>query len=166
MRAHRSIAAAAALVLALSGTAQAGPWTDPPARAPARLAAAATPAAAPALPATPAAAVTHAAPATPAAAPAPRAGTAPAAPERAKVTETAPAPTSAPAPTLAQRPAPVRAEAPRKAERPPVRTVRYAGGGGSVWKAGRDGHAFSGTFGGCRITGSAGPGGFRLLRAC
>ena len=46
------------------------------------------------------------------------------------------------------------------------RSARFAGGGGSTWRMGRNTHAFAATIGGCRISGFAGPGGYKLDRAC
>ena len=46
------------------------------------------------------------------------------------------------------------------------RTAKWSGGEGATWKTGRDGRDFSGVIGGCRITGSVGPRGYRLNRSC
>lgn len=149
MTSFRRMAAATALTLALPGLALAQPWSDPPARRPARLAEAAPATAAAATPPMQAPKVVAAAPL-------------PSAPAQAA----AAASTSAPA-SEAARKAPARAEGPgpQREARPLVRAARYAGGASAVWQAG-DGHAFSGSYGGCRFTGFAGPGGFRLVRGC
>lgn len=146
MTSFRRMAAATALTLALPGLALAQPWSDPPAR---RLAEAA-----PAAPVSTPVSAPVSTPAAKAAEPAPAA----------RVAAATPAPVAAPE---AVRKAPARAEAPRprREARPTLRTARYAGGAGAVWQA-SDGHAFSGSYGGCRFTGFAGPGGFRLVRGC
>lgn len=145
MTSFRRMAAATALTLALPGLALAQPWSDPPAR---RLA--------------------EAAPAAPVSSPVatPAAKAAEPAPARAAAAKPAPVPAPVAAPESVRK-APARAEAPRprREARPAFRTARYAGGAGAVWQAG-DGHAFSGSYGGCRFTGFAGPGGFRLVRGC
>lgn len=46
------------------------------------------------------------------------------------------------------------------------RPARQANGAGSLWRTAGGGHAFSGSFGGCRFTGFAGPNGYRIDRAC
>ena len=50
--------------------------------------------------------------------------------------------------------------------KPSYRATRYAGGEGASWKTGRNAYGFSGTYGGCRFTGFAGPNGYRLNRVC
>lgn len=56
---------------------------------------------------------------------------------------------------------------PANADRPAgYRAVKWSGGDGATWKSGRDAYGFSGTFGGCRITGATGPHGYRLDHAC
>lgn len=52
------------------------------------------------------------------------------------------------------------------AKPPGYRSARYRGGDGSTWRSGRDSHGFQGSYGGCRYVGNAGPGGFKLDRAC
>ncbi|TXN42935.1 translation initiation factor IF-2 [Methylobacterium sp. WL7] len=46
------------------------------------------------------------------------------------------------------------------------RPAKWSAGEGASWRTGRDAYGFSGTFGGCRIRGTAGPHGYRLDRAC
>lgn len=47
-----------------------------------------------------------------------------------------------------------------------VRSAKYHGGQGATWKAGRNTHGFAGSYGGCRYSGMAGPGGYKLNRSC
>jgi hypothetical protein len=47
-----------------------------------------------------------------------------------------------------------------------VRTAKWSGGEGAVWKTGPDARAFTGTFGGCRFSGAVGPRGYTIDRAC
>ena len=47
-----------------------------------------------------------------------------------------------------------------------LQTAKYSGGQGATWKTGKDTHAFTGTYGGCRYTGFAGPNGYRLDKVC
>jgi hypothetical protein len=57
-------------------------------------------------------------------------------------------------------------EAPPRDRRTDYRSARFGDGGGSTWRTGRDTHAFAATIGGCRISGFAGPGGYKLGRSC
>lgn len=74
------------------------------------------------------------------------------------------------APETRKQPPAARQAAPapvRQAAKPRVvRTARYAAGEGGAWRAGRDSFGFSGSFGGCRFTGFAGPNGYRISRVC
>lgn len=72
----------------------------------------------------------------------------------------------------AQPPAPQ--YAPNQGTQPPApnqrsgyRTARYYGGNqGSSWSLGGLRHGFEGTWGGCHYSGFAGPGGYKLNKAC
>lgn len=71
-----------------------------------------------------------------------------------------------PMPVVAKPPARASSQAADTARPAGYRAVRWSGGEGASWNAGRDAYSFSGMFGGCRIRGSAGPNGYRLDRAC
>ncbi|ACL56559.1 hypothetical protein [Methylobacterium nodulans] len=78
-----------------------------------------------------------------------------------------PPPDAAPPPPS---PAPRRADRPLRpapaAEPDGYRTARYPGGRGATWRMGANAYGFSGSFGGCRVSGFAGPHGFQLHRSC
>lgn len=46
------------------------------------------------------------------------------------------------------------------------RSAKFSGGNGNAWKSGRDLYSFMGSFGGCRYSGYAGPGGYKINRVC
>lgn len=46
------------------------------------------------------------------------------------------------------------------------RTAKYSGGAGATWKTGRDAYGFGGSYGGCRYSGHAGSGGYKIDRTC